>query len=571
MADTTLNTAAFRFQVQYCFQQCFTRASTWQLRSFTVNGANLSILDTLNHQLHCLPVKHISLGHLSGHTYHLKKQGRALLIISCPSPTVWAAFQAVLDVAKMVPACVRSNQASDPWAKHMEVAHTILATEATSPAPVSKMSVAKFQAVIAPLEDMYDCLVGATRVEHVYDKLLALEHDYSTHSKKNFAHLVVGHYRVLYHKSVWKPNLGGQRSLQYILSRCPHGACRGQLSLAMAFAMHIEEATTRCPHCKATLNYRMFQLSELLRVTKWIQLDDSPLSVQVPLPAIPHNGSLEAFLAGCATAIIMQDSSTQPRLLDVLNAKLDLFLNRCLGAFEFDVVHTMLQDVRDLGNWSGTAAMCANFDYWSRPHVIQASLVRYHKLMHLFKTTNFLVHLSQTFDIVLAWFAHSCYPDDYRAYYRKATGRTLEMAPYDPDNIPIPTDTIATRSADTYYEWTRQYDESFMPLPPPYTKQPKGDQHPAPPKVNPFQQLGIDDIGSVDSAFGLKPDNSNEMMHPVIGTPWLYEVHPSLRTHLPILFELKDRWKRASVAGYTNGWPKAPVRVTIANQSCQKP
>ncbi|KAF0692206.1 Aste57867_16695 [Aphanomyces stellatus] len=301
----------------------------------------------------------------------------------------------------------------------------------------------------------------------MYRRLLEYESDYiaGDHKLSNYTHWMV-QYRILQNKPVWKPIFKTKKSLKSIFSRCPHSNCRGQLPLALVFSMHVDDSSIFCPHCSATLNYRMFQLGEMLAANpRGLQWSASGRPIMLALPAIPRDGCVEAFQAALVHTVssLTTDDSVQTPLLDVANATLDAFLNRCLGSFDFDVVLMMLHDLSNMIEWGSMVATCANFEYWSRPQIIQAAIVRYHKFMELNKLCDRT--LVRTHDISLVETMQCAFGQEYRAYLSKLFGMAYAFDASDFDEpAPVSIETTAARAADTYLEWASHYDEAYLPL-----------------------------------------------------------------------------------------------------------
>ncbi|KAF0700189.1 Aste57867_9273 [Aphanomyces stellatus] len=556
------------FCVRYCVQRHFASAATWQVLSFTVFDATLHIFDAAKTHLHAAPVADISVIHVSGHTHQLQIQNRALFLFLCPSASSLAKFRATLAWAVVGGPIqgLASESHGDVWVQHMAVAASILESNKAFPSDVlvSSLTVAKFKASMAPLHAVCDFLLTSPSVCHVYEKLLDFEAAYLADTAKcrNFAHLMV-QYRILQNQPVWATGQRSNSSLNAIFRLCPH--CHHDLPLDLMFAVHIQDATRSCPLCQATLNYRVFQLGHLVRAHRTFRIKSASGKIlALEMPPLPHDGSFETYLASVTQSIqsicpVAEDSA---KLCGRVNEALDVYMNRCLGAFDFDVVHAMLQDLRNLSNWGRVFAMHTNSDYWSRPQIIQASIVRYHKYLHLLQLNNdeSSVGLNPTFDMSNAMYAHACYAKDFQAFFLKATGRPFTVDPHYVDaGQVIATESIAKMSAQLFHQWARHYDEACLPrtLSTPW---PRNEDHEMKPERNPFQPLESSTIEAccgIDILFDLAPgavsQNCKKVVLPVIGTPFMDVMFP-LAERAPILFTLKEQWVKASVAGYASGW-----------------
>ena len=99
--------------------------------------------------------------------------------------------------------------------------------------------------------------------------------------------------------------------------------------------------------------------------------------------------------------------------------------------------------------------ICSNYEYWTNLSVIQASIARYHKFMHLMKIKKNNILLVPTLDIDLAWHAHQTNPDQYRAYTRNVTGKLV-----DHDDSVGGAD-LNKGYANTFILWSEKFNEAY--------------------------------------------------------------------------------------------------------------
>ena len=74
--------------------------------------------------------------------------------------------------------------------------------------------------------------------------------------------------------------------------------------------------------------------------------------------------------------------------------------------------------------------ICSNFEYWSDPAVVAASIHRYQQFMALVfelqKQKKFNKILVPTLDIDLVWHCHQSHPVDYKPYCVRRCGRMID-------------------------------------------------------------------------------------------------------------------------------------------------
>ena len=99
--------------------------------------------------------------------------------------------------------------------------------------------------------------------------------------------------------------------------------------------------------------------------------------------------------------------------------------------------------------------ICSNYEYWTNLSVIQASIARYHKFMHLMKVKKNSKLLVPTLDIDLAWHAHQTHPDQYRMFTTNVVGRLI-----DHDDT-IGRGDLQKGYADTYILWSEKFNEVY--------------------------------------------------------------------------------------------------------------
>ncbi|KAF0692205.1 Aste57867_16694 [Aphanomyces stellatus] len=543
---TTTQCDGFTLAVQYCFG----RQSRWEDRRFRISRESLDVYtSTGDVHLHSLALPSFVLEHEAGHVYQVKKtkDGRLQFLIACPNPTTFGAFTSAIRLAKTS----QPGPPLDMWGFLEPVAHSILMFNQTSPLPsvaVSTISVAKVQRRWEALMKTYEGLLTCASVEDVYGLLLDEEDAFVANPRTlNLAQLLI-QYAVLRNENGWKRvNETPKKSLKAIFSHCPHPSCRHPLPLEQIYAIHVETTTSNCSNCHSALNYRVFQLAQLIRHNDTIVF-----------PPVPRDGLVETFMSDLSSRC--QATGNTDTVVVKINHLVALHLNACLGAFDFDLVHRMLHGLRSLSDWRLISTICNNYEFWSRPQVIQASIVRYHKFMHLIKFLRPTMVPLATFDISLVYTAHLSYADEFKPYYAKMTNGIVS-APLDPDlENPLTLDDNTQAFAGMGELWAEHFKDDYLAHIP-------NIELTTHPRTNHFDSVP----SHKQPLFGLqnifcKGSSGQDKMIPVIGTPYLDYADNGFSV-APIVLLLKARWKTAPYKEYATGWTEHPITQLSVNDS----
>eukprot|EP01036_Dinobryon_divergens_P031388 gene31388-40777_t len=103
--------------------------------------------------------------------------------------------------------------------------------------------------------------------------------------------------------------------------------------------------------------------------------------------------------------------------------------------------------------------ICSNFDYWFNPTVVQASIARYFKFLHVIAS-----HRGKTFvptmDIDLVWHTHQTDPVNYSAYTKSLMGKVLNH------DDTVGSEDLGKGYARTFIRWAQKYGEPYSSVKP---------------------------------------------------------------------------------------------------------
>ncbi|KAF0717187.1 Aste57867_2450 [Aphanomyces stellatus] len=462
--QTPPSTFTMDFQV-HIERGIFDKIASWEWRQFVLAGKSLDIVDNATvgkaKRTHSFAVHECSIDRVStsGIHYDLKKKGKTQVCFACPSATLLSKFQAALGVAKQSTRGVWTLPPVDFAAQLVSVAASIVETDAAMPSTGvlrSDMSVAVVDAHLTEMQAMYDLEATCASPEALYEHLLDMEAAYvlSPSTTLNFAHTVAKLHPAFYQQQTSSPGL----PLKTILGRCPHPKCHQPFPVAYMYAIHIQEVPAiSCAHCGGGVNYLMFQLEAMLQRTPEIRAfskaadGDGDVELRLVLPCLPQDGAMATFLHELKVAFQAEGARGNQAGAAILRQRVNEAIEACftrpLGHLPYDLVHAMLRQLDFVHK------ICGNLAYWRHPQVLAASIVRYHKFMHLMAYAPMLV---PTADIDLVWHAHqAASPEAYATYCQQLVGRLV-----DHDDT-VPGGDLAIGYAHTFRHWTEQFHEPY--------------------------------------------------------------------------------------------------------------
>ncbi|KAF0699944.1 Aste57867_9494 [Aphanomyces stellatus] len=395
-------------------------ASSHVWRQFIVRGQQLVVAGT-SKPLLTLETPHATLEPVSGNEFRLHANKSPILTLFCPSATRLSKFQAVLQLSALTPywvlspqtafealvdvatAIVETHQANAPPSVTLPAKHptlssvdtTIVNEDANEPEPEEAcVTAADVAAYLAHCKPVYDHLLTLSTKADVHAYLVQLQTDYAADRAHvlNFAHFVHRQHCMEYTdaaKSSWAPP-----ALDY--SVCPHAICRQPLDADAAFDIRFTGAAVPCSHCGHPITAEDIQYTSVARDHPELTFHTT---VGTPLRRLPPGqGTYWNYTKLMLnTAMQMQAVGSTP-LADIDKAALTQLLTDVM-IDQLDLVAAMARHLLFVSQ------VCSQYDYWSHPTVLEASVVRYHQFRQL-EATHPTKTLMPTMDIALVHFAH---------------------------------------------------------------------------------------------------------------------------------------------------------------------
>ncbi|KAG9406324.1 hypothetical protein AC1031_002644 [Aphanomyces cochlioides] len=360
-------------------------------RQFIVAGQTLTVYHHGKRE-HVFQAADVTVEHVSSHFYRLKAKPWHKLDISCPLTSRMERFCHVLHLAATTTPYWTPPQ-YDTWTNFLHVAKEINEAEAAAPTnmAVSTVTVAQVQAHLNEMLAIYGFQTKCRKMEQVYSHLLDLEADYCVDENvANYAHTVHRLHPV-------------KRGMEHVLPGCGQA-----LSVDDMYKFHIKGDAVPCCKCSNSITLGAFSLalftSHYREITMDCELNDGVRKVTLDVPSMPPDGNVEAFMTTLRSRIekIEQEDNIEgaTKLRVAVRRHFLTYFNGNRSPFGFDLVKAMIRQLDFINK------ICPNYNYWSHAEVLQASIVRYHKFMHLMKIKKATDVLVPTADIDLVWHTH---------------------------------------------------------------------------------------------------------------------------------------------------------------------
>ncbi|KAH9086460.1 hypothetical protein LEN26_020107 [Aphanomyces euteiches] len=373
----------------------------------------------------------VRVGLLSGYLYRLKGKPWQRLVLSIPSASRVDRFRQVLSLAAKTPHW--TPPPSDVMTSLLQVATEIIESKCALPPPpnphvrlyspdrlhlaISTVTVGQVQAHLAEMFAMYEFQGKCTSMAQVYSRLVDLEAAYlANRSAKNFAHTVHRLHPVQYvkskHRASYPPPVF--KSAMEMFSKCPYADCQHDLPVEAMYKSHVKGETISCGQCQRKISPAAFRIAAFIKDAPQFHikfnLNKTATSITVVTPPVPEDGSIKTFMEELRAR--MREQAPQANKWGVLDLRYQVYTKvyKHFNQPTLDLVLAMLRQL-DFVN-----KICAHMEYWNNPTVIQASIIRYHKFMHLFKLTKRPAVLVPTSDIDLVWHTHQADDSNYRAF-----------------------------------------------------------------------------------------------------------------------------------------------------------
>ncbi|CAK4613456.1 unnamed protein product [Aphanomyces euteiches] len=432
-------------EAQYCWRQ------------FVVTSQTLEIYDQGKRE-HAFRVRGMTIEHISSHFYRLKAIPWHKLEFSSPSTSRLERFRHVLDLAAQTPHWTPPT--FDAWTNFLHVAKEINETDAAAPCKVAASSVtaAQVQDHLNEMLAMYDFQGQCSTMEQVYSRLLDLEAEYYLdRSVANFAHTVHRLHPSYYAFYSGHDEMAHRTAIKELYAKCPYPRCGASIPVETMYKFHIKGDAVNCFTCSNVLTLGVFEMVKFIANAPVLSVEctlkGSPRTLTVITPDVPSDGSIDTFMADLRSrmkAEARKGSEAGARQLQQEAWKhTKTHFNGNRSPFGFDLVKAMIRQL-DFVN-----KICPNYNYWSHAEVLQASIVRYHKFMHLMKIKNPTDVLVPTADIDLVWHTHQT---DTQAYYDFCTQDGGYLVKHDDT---IEGGDLKDGYSESFALWNAAYDEPY--------------------------------------------------------------------------------------------------------------
>ena len=207
---------------------------------------------------------------------------------------------------------------------------------------------------------------------------------------------------------------------------CPY--CRKKLTPLNAYNVHIKKVTVTCETCKEPITCEALALAIFVEN---FNRGDYPIKAffdeSTKLVINTQNSSWKSFSSYLLQVLrVSRKVLTLPQPLQRLRAIFirkqmrDLVspLRSNMSCLSLDLIKGMYRQL------SFVNKICHNYHHWCDPVVLQSSIARYFKFIHLIAS-----HPGKTFvptmDIDLVWHAHQTNPTSYGTYTKSVLGKVL--------------------------------------------------------------------------------------------------------------------------------------------------
>ncbi|CAK4624592.1 unnamed protein product [Aphanomyces euteiches] len=348
----------------------------------------------------------------------------------------------------------------DAWTNFLHVAKEINETDAAARCKVAASSVtaAQVQDHLNEMLAMYDFQGQCSTMEQVYSRLLDLEAEYYLdRSVANFAHTVHRLHPSYYAFYSGHDEMAHRTAIKELYAKCPYPRCGASIPVETMYKFHIKGDAVNCSTCSNVLTLGVFEMVKFIANAPVLSVEctlkGSPRTLTVITPDVPSDGSIDTFMADLRSrmkAEARKGSEAGARQLQQEAWKhTKTHFNGNRSPFGFDLVKAMIRQL-DFVN-----KICPNYNYWSHAEVLQASIVRYHKFMHLMKIKYPTDVLVPTADIDLVWHTHQT---DTQAYYDFCTQDGGYLVKHDDT---IEGGDLKDGYSESFALWNAAYDEPY--------------------------------------------------------------------------------------------------------------
>ncbi|RQM13145.1 hypothetical protein B5M09_010025 [Aphanomyces astaci] len=482
-----------------------TPLSKMEWREFALTGSMLDVYNLDKKKTHSFRASEVTIADMSSEgLYSLDVNGQRQLVLRVSSQSRLTKFQHVLRLAATTSQW--TPPVADVLTSLLSVATDIVEAHARSPTKevnVSTVSIDHVQAHLADMHAMYQLQATCSTMEQVYAHLLDIEADYcrNVHTN-NFAHTVYKLHPVQYARHVTEQLSNesppsARPSIKALLATCPHSRCGQPLTLHDMYNLHVLDEAIVCARCTNTMSIQAFQIAAFIAEAPQFHIRrdirNNPQNLLVVTPGMPQSGRVQTFLAELVRRISAVMSTAVADALASLHAEVAAQVERhfgtAFGSFHVDLVLAMVRQL-DFVN-----KLCPHMEYWTTPVVIQASMTRYHKYLHILAlyriqqrkklakkhkpkqphTRKLITGLVATSDIDLIMQAHQCY--DACNYHKMVTRHDNKDHLHNEEDdlsavvgpgIYEDLDDVDKQYADTFLLWTSTFNEPYSSFAPSY-------------------------------------------------------------------------------------------------------
>ncbi|CAK5227723.1 unnamed protein product, partial [Aphanomyces euteiches] len=315
---------------------------------------------------------------------------------------------------------------------------------------------------------MYEFQGKCTSMVQVYSHLIDLEADYfADRSVNNFAHTVHRLHPLTYRYRDAPPYYYkiNRKPAKEAFSKCPHPDCHHTLPIESMYKSHVKGETITCGQCGKKIPTPAFGIASFIKHTPQFsvqyEVKATMKTITVVTPPMPEDGNLKIFMAELQSRIKEQAPQASRKAMEDLKEQVRVKVLEHINPFkvisyDLDLVLAMIRQL-DFVN-----KICAHMEYWNNPTVIQASIIRYHKFMHLFTYKQYdLAIFVPTSDIDLVWHTHQADDSKYREFCMTNFNRRV----IDHDDT-VRRKALEDGFKETYLMWLQAYGEfysSYLP------------------------------------------------------------------------------------------------------------
>ncbi|KAF0720435.1 Aste57867_312 [Aphanomyces stellatus] len=371
------------FQIDLQVQDTSSLVRSWVWAQVVIRGQQLTVTNSLkSKQLVTIQTTNVTVQPHAGHQYLLLDNGKTVLTLSCPSPTLFGKFESVLRYSATTPYWVLPPR--DIFQDLVDVATTIVETDktitGTSKTPPS-VTTADVVTYLAHIQPVYDHILTLTTKTDLLHYLCQLESDYlssrllsdstsSRHDNHSFAHLVHRHHPTDYSRSLSDATWALANTDAVV---CPH--CTVLQSGDVLFDVRMLGLPTACLSCGHVISDKSLRLGAFRHDHPTFSITIGHATNHIPMPALRPDGDTDGFQADVSRALFSFERQTGMAIPKATRAALDATLTSYVQ--RLDLVAAMARHLVFVSQ------VCTHVGYWRHPTVLAAAVIRYNHFCRL--------------------------------------------------------------------------------------------------------------------------------------------------------------------------------------------